>query len=446
MGHGIALHSSAQIFIALHSSGNVQYWCGCQRDTLASGPATKSYARFLSERNLMAETNFIFTLQLSTCFNVWRCPRSRTAGPPRHIQILRLWMGRIWWVPGSLRMFFFFFLSSNWFCHSTESVYTDILHLILYVYIYNTVYILLYYCGYTLCTLCVYHLLSWDDSMSKNNANITTIYHYIPLYTTIYHYIPLYTTIYHYIPLYTTIYHYIPLYTTIYHYIPLYTTIYHYGHYMQDWFLMNLHSASVASVVWRPHSCISWESCWTSGCHGNEGRCDPWDSWDPWDPWDSKSRPSGALFWAQAPAVRTCTRTVELSQKHGTVAQVLSTFSTFSTVGSDSWKSDRDSFFGLGRFDPLTRTCWALAMKPRPGNQGWGKDVIVIRCYKQLLTFRVFLPSFCRPGGGTRAERACHIAEWCTGVMWLFWSTGVVPIKLLPQLSSDWASHFPHTQ
>ena len=30
--------------------------------------------------------------------------------------------------------------------------------------------------------------------------------------------------------------------------------------------------------------------------------------------------------------------------------------------------------------------------------------------------------------------------------MWLFWSTGVVPIKLLSQLSSDWASHFPHTQ
>ena len=49
---------------------------------------------------------------------------------------------------------------------------------------------------------------------------------------------------------------------------------------------MNLHSASVASVVWRPHSCISWESCWTSGCHGNEGRWDPWDPWEPWDPWD----------------------------------------------------------------------------------------------------------------------------------------------------------------
>lgn len=42
---------------------------------------------------------------------------------------------------------------------------------------------MLYCCGYTLCTLCVYHLLSWDDSMSKNNTNITTIYHYIPLWS-----------------------------------------------------------------------------------------------------------------------------------------------------------------------------------------------------------------------------------------------------------------------
>ena len=125
---------------------------------------------------------------------------------------------------------------------------------------------------------------------------------------------------------------------------------------------MNLHSASVASVVWRPHSCISWESCWTSGCHGNEGRWDPWDPWgalgplgplEPWDPWDSGIRSRGQI---QEPSFEPrhlqsgpVLVLVQLSQKHGTVAQVLS---TFSTVGSDSWKSDRDSFFGLGRFDP----------------------------------------------------------------------------------------------
>ena len=68
--------------------------------------------------------------------------------------------------------------------------------------------------------------------------------------------------------------------TTIYHYIPLWS--------LYAGLIFDESSLCICGICGLKATQLHLlESCWTSGCHGKEGRWDPWDPRDPWDPGNS---------------------------------------------------------------------------------------------------------------------------------------------------------------